>query len=280
MWLARGAHALIAGLLAAATLVGCATNSSLPGAADADSPWWKGHSASHTQAADDGITPSFNSTDQKPTNEGSTKQETATIHDPGAAQAADALASIARPGHNAYRIGPQDVLDISVFQAPELSKTLEVADNGTIDFPLIGETPVSGKTAQEVQRELTSRLGANYLQKPQVQVMVKEFNSNRVTVSGAVKSPGVFPYKGETLFQCVTMAGGLAPESNSMILVLRTTNGRRSAAKFNLAQIQRGKADDPTMQPGDVIVADTSAVKQGVNNILRYLPLAGFAALL
>ena len=196
------------------------------------------------------------------------------------AQTADALASVTTPGRSAYRIGPQDVLEISVFQAPDLSKTVEVADNGTIDFPLIGETPVSGKTAQQVQKDLSSRLGAKYLQNPQVQVMVKEFNSNRVTVSGAVKSPGVFPYKGETLFQVVTMAGGLAPESNSMILVLRTTNGKRSAAKFDLAQIQKGSLDDPTVQQGDVIVADTNVVKQGINNIMKYLPLAGFAALL
>ena len=128
---------------------------------------------------------------------------------------------MAKPGNTAYKIGPQDILDISVFQAPDLSKTVEVADNGTIDFPLIGETPASGKTAQEVQRDLSSRLGAKYLQNPQVKVRVKEFNSNRVTVSGAVKSPGVFPYKGETLFQFVTMAGGLAFEANSMVLVLR-----------------------------------------------------------
>ena len=144
------------------------------------------------------------------------------VSDPQAAQTAEALASMSTPGARAYRIGPLDVLDISVFQAPELSKTVEVADNGTIDLPLLGETPAAGKTAHELQRDLNSRLGAKYLQNPQVTVMVKEFNSNRVTVSGAVKSPGVFPYKGETLLQFVTMAGGLAPESNSMVLVLRT----------------------------------------------------------
>ena len=170
---------------------------------------------------------------------------------------------MATPGNHAYRIGPLDVLDISVFQAPELSKTVEVADNGTIDLPLLGETPAAGKTAQELQRDLNSRLGAKYLQNPQSTVTVKEFNSNRVTVSGAVKSPGVFPYKGETLLQYVTMAGGLAPESNSMVLVLRQINGKRSAAKFNLADIQSGSASDPTMQSGDVIVADTSVVKEG-----------------
>ena len=167
-----------------------------------------------------------------------------------------------------------------MFQAPDLSKTVEVADNGTIDLPLLGETPAAGKTAQELQRDLNSKLGAKYLQNPQTTVKVKEFNSNRVTVSGAVKSPGVFPYKGETLLQFVTMAGGLAPEANSMVLVLRQNNGKRSAAKFNIADIQNGNASDPPMQSGDVIVADTSAMKKGLNNILKVLPLAGFAALL
>jgi polysaccharide export outer membrane protein len=202
------------------------------------------------------------------------------VRDPSAAQAAESLVSVSKPGSLAYRIGPLDVLDISVFQAPDLSKTVEVADNGTIDLPLLGETPAAGKTAQELQRELNSKLGAKYLQNPQTTVKVKEFNSNRVTVSGAVKSPGVFPYKGETLLQFVTMAGGLAPESNSMVLVLRQNNGKRSAAKFNLSDIQSGNANDPRMQSGDIIVADTSVMKKGLNNILKVLPLAGFAALL
>ena len=164
--------------------------------------WWKGSpaAASNTQPTSDGITPSFNSTGQKASNGVSPRQETGSVRDPSAAQAAEALAAVAKPGNTAYRIGPQDVLDISVFQAPDLSKTVEVADNGTIDVPLIGETPASGKTAQELQRDLNSKLGAKYLQNPQVTVTVKEFNSNRVTVSGAVKSPGVFPYKGESLY--------------------------------------------------------------------------------
>ena len=157
---------------------------------------------------------------------------------------------------------------------------MEVADNGTIDLPLLGETPAAGKTAQELQRDLNARLGGKYLQNPQTTVKVKEFNSNRVTVSGAVKNPGVFPYKGESLLQFVTMAGGLAPESNSMVLVLRQNNGTRSAAKFNIADIQTGNVSDPALQSGDVIVADTSAMKKGLNNILKVLPLAGFAALL
>jgi len=225
------------------------------------------------------FTPSFVSKEQQPSNRVSPSQAPGAVSDPSAVRAADALASMATPGSRAYKIGPLDVLDISVFQAPELSKTVQVAENGDIDLPLLGETPAAGKTAQELQRDLNAKLGAKYLQNPQTTVIVKEFNSSRVTVSGAVKNPGVFPYKGESLHEFVTMAGGLAFEANSTVVVLRTINGQRSAAKFNVADIEGGRAPDPPVQSGDIIVADSSSVKTGYNALLKVLPLAGFAAL-
>jgi polysaccharide export outer membrane protein len=209
-----------------------------------------------------------------------TQTKTPTIQDATAAQTVESLAAVSTPNSRAYRIGPLDVLDISVFAAPDLSKTVEVNEYGMIDLPLLGDTQAAGKTARELQQDINSKLGTKYLQNPQTTVTVKEYNSNRVTVSGAVKNPGVFPYKGETLLQFVTMAGGLAPEANSMVVVVREDNGKRSAAKFNVANIQNGNAEDPRMQSGDVIVADTSVMKKGLNNILKVLPLAGFAALL
>jgi polysaccharide export outer membrane protein len=229
------------------------------------------------------VTPSVNSAEQTTSNLGSPRQDAGPMRDPSVARAADALAAAVTPGDTAYKIGPLDVLDISVFQAPELSKTVEVASNGTIDVPLLGETPVVGKSAYQVQQELNSRYGAKYLQNPQVTVSVKQFNSSRVTISGAVKNPGVFPYKGETLLQFVTMAGGLAPEANSMVVVLRQSNGARSGAKFNIADIEAGRADDPPMQAGDLVVADTSVVKKGfkviLTPIMKVLPLAAFAGI-
>jgi polysaccharide export outer membrane protein len=284
MSLRRGAALFVVLLIA---LFDSATNGSA-GDSTSTSPWWKGRPASSTS---EGMTPAFNSAGQTPVSGIPPRQPTQAqapetraarpaVRDASVTQTVDSLAAVSAPGNRAYRIGPLDVLDISVFQAPDLSKTVEVADNGTIDLPLLGETPAAGKTAQELQKELNSRLGAKYLQNPQTTVTVKEFNSSRVTITGAVKSPGVFPYKGETLMQYVSMAGGLAPEANSMILVLRQDNGKRSAAKFNLSDIQSGNANDPRMQSGDIIVADTSAMKKGLNSILKVLPLAGFAALL
>ena len=121
-----------------------------------------------------------------------------------------------------YRIGAQDVLDISVFQVPDLTKSVQVSDAGTINLPLLGEVPVAGKTAREVERDLTAKLGAKYLQNPQVTVYVKEYNSQQVTVEGAVQKPGVIPLKGHTsLLQLIAMANGFDPNSDWTVLVLR-----------------------------------------------------------
>jgi polysaccharide biosynthesis/export protein len=180
-----------------------------------------------------------------------------------------------------YQIGPMDVLDISVFNVPELTKTVEVAGNGTINLPLLGEVPAAGKTTQQLERELTAKLGAQYLQNPQVTVMVKENNSQHVTVQGAIEKPGVYPLKGKTtLLELVAMAGGFKDTSDSSVLVLRTSQGKRSAAKFDVADIQKGQEEDPIVQSDDVIVAGTSAIKQGFNAVLRALPLAGLFTML
>ena len=73
------------------------------------------------------------------------------------------------------------------------------------------------------------------------------------------------------------MAGGLGDVSDSTVLVLRQSNGKRSATKFDVSAIQNGKAEDPPLQPGDKLLAGTSAIKSGFNTILKALPIAGTA---
>jgi polysaccharide biosynthesis/export protein len=176
----------------------------------------------------------------------------------------------------AYRIGAQDVLDVSVFKVPELSKSVQVADTGTVNLPLVGEVPVAGKTAQQVERDLASRLGAKYLQNPQVTVYVKEHNSQSVTVEGAVKRPGVYPMKGKTsLLQSLAMAEGFQPDSDLTVVVFRYADGNRLAARFEVDNIRSGQAEDPVLQGGDVVVVGTSAIKETFNNVLRILPVVG-----
>jgi polysaccharide export outer membrane protein len=180
----------------------------------------------------------------------------------------------------AATIGPQDVLDITVFQVPELTKTLQVSDTGTINFPLLGEMTAAGKTPEELERELTSKLAADYLQNPVVTVLVKESNSQRVTISGAIDKPGIYPIKGPTsLMQIVALAGGFKDESDSTVLILRQKGGGRMAARYDVSEIENGRGQDPLLQANDVLVAGTSAIKKTYGAILKALPVAGLFAL-
>jgi polysaccharide export outer membrane protein len=199
---------------------------------------------------------------------------------PRAAEAAAEISAVTTAGSAAYKIGPQDVLEVTVFKVGELSKTAQVSEAGTISFPLVGDLRAAGRTPREVEKELAARLGAKYLQNPQVTVYVKEFNSQRVTVEGAVKRPGVFPLQGSlSLLQAIALAQGLEGVSDNTVLVFRETNGTRSAARFDISDIRSGTTDDPQLQAGDVVVAGTSTIKEGLGNILKLVPLASFAVL-
>lgn len=181
----------------------------------------------------------------------------------------------------AYRIGPQDVLEISVFKVPELSRSAQVSERGTLNLALVGEIRAAGHTAQDVERDLGKRLGAKYLREPQVTVLVKEYNSQRFTVEGAVRKPGVFAYRGQaTLLQAIAMAEGLDAVSDSSIVVFRMVEGKRAAARFDIDKIRRGTVDDPAIKAGDVVVVPSSTAKETFNTILKALPLAGIFALL
>jgi polysaccharide export outer membrane protein len=115
-----------------------------------------------------------------------------------------------------------------------------------------------------------------------VSVAIREYNSQRVTVEGAVKSPGVHALKSKTsLLQIVAMSGGLDnASSDSTVVVFRYTGGKRYAARFNLDAIKKGEAQDPPILPGDVVVANSSALKATWGDFLKALPVASFALLL
>ena len=191
------------------------------------------------------------------------------------------ITAVADPNSAAYKIGPMDVLEISVFKVPELSKSLQVSSVGSINLPLIGERTAAGRTAREIEKDLTREWGAKYLQNPQVTVFVKEYNSQRITVQGAVKKAGVFPIQGRmTLMQALATAGGLDKVSDSQVLVFRTDNGKRAAARFDVEDIHSGAATDPQLRAGDVVVAGKSSAKEAFNNVLKVVPLASFFLLL
>ncbi len=198
----------------------------------------------------------------------------------GAKRVAEQVTAASTPGNVGYKIGPQDMLDFSVFKVPELQRATQVSELGTINLPLIGEVKAAGRTATELERDVAAKLGKKYLQNPQVTIVVREYNSQRVTLEGAVKKPGVYPLRGRTtLLQMVATAEGFTDIGDSTVVIFRQDGEKKLAAKFDLGDIRSGAASDPVLQAGDTIVAPTSVTKEAFANIMKALPLATFAAL-
>jgi len=110
-----------------------------------------------------------------------------------------------------YVIGPEDVLDVDVFNVPELSKTVRVGNDGTISLALLGHVQAAGLTTSQLRAQLESKWSQTYLENPQVSVFVKEFHAQPVSLIGAVERPGLYQLTGpRTLIEVLAMAGGVA----------------------------------------------------------------------
>jgi polysaccharide export outer membrane protein len=175
----------------------------------------------------------------------------------------------------AYRIGPQDVLTVTVFRVPTLSGDLEVDAGGNVTMPLLGAVSVQGKTNTEVATDLAAKLGAKYLQSPEVQVVVKSSPSQRITLDGAVTKAGVFPIAGQTtLMRAIALAEGPSDDANlRRVVVFRTINGQRNAAAFDLQDIRRGLNPDPVIYGNDIIIVDGNAWRSRFKDIVQSMPL-------
>lgn len=121
-----------------------------------------------------------------------------------------------------YRIGPEDLLDITVFEAPEMNRSLRVSASGEISLPLLGAVKAAGLTPRELEFVLQELLRRTYMQDPHVGVYVREMESHPVSVFGAVKKPGVFQVRGgKTLLEVLSMAEGLAEDAGDTVIVMR-----------------------------------------------------------
>lgn len=172
-----------------------------------------------------------------------------------------------------YHIGPSDLLEISVFQVPEMSRTVRVNARGALTLPLIGQIQAGGLTGQQLEALLAQKLKETYLQDPQVSVFIKEFVSQRVTVSGSVNKAGVFPISGKTtLMQAIAMAGGLekfADEND--VKIMRERNGTREVLTYDLEPIRKGEVEDPLVHTSDVVVVARSDGRYAWRNAAEFL---------
>lgn len=165
---------------------------------------------------------------------------------------------------------PLDRLKVSVFREPEVSvDDILVDESGHIVLPLVGGVPAAGKSTEELAADIAAKL-LQYLRNPQVSVSVKQAASRRITVAGSVVQPGIYPLEGRTtLLQAVSLARGPSQVASlDQTLIFRVRDGQRTAARFNLDAIARGKQPDPEVLSGDTIAIGSSKFKTAWRDIV------------
>ena len=155
-----------------------------------------------------------------------------------------------------YRIGPEDVLDIAVWNNPAMSRTTPVRPDGMISLPLLNDIQAAGVTPMQLRDTITAKL-TEYLPNPEVSVIVREVNHFKISVLGEVKKPGRYDFKGQaTVLDAIAMAGGLSDfASRSRISILRNDGGtsRRIPVNYNKI-VSASEQADVRLQPGDIVL--------------------------
>lgn len=181
----------------------------------------------------------------------------ATAAVPGASQSSSAvpLAPKGAAGPE-YRIGPEDVLHVSVWENKELTLDVMVRPDGKISLPLIQDIQAEGLTAVELGNVIHARLVA-FLKEPQVSVIVTQVNAPKIFVVGNVAKPGPYPLRGDlSVLQALSLAGGFTQfASPRRIKLVRSTAGKQEVRKINYYNLlDSGGEDNYLLKPGDTIV--------------------------
>ena len=161
-----------------------------------------------------------------------------------------------------YEVGAGDVLEINVFGNDDLSRVPTIQTNGAVSLPLLGEVQISGLTVAEVKRKVTNLLAKDYLINPQVEVKVKEYQSQYVSVVGEVNSPGRKPIRGRMrLLDALIESGGFKTTSSGEVLITRTDGSFDDGKKAITVRISQSATIQDTinlelrLKNGDIISA-------------------------
>jgi len=164
-----------------------------------------------------------------------------------------------------YIIGPEDVLDITVWRNQDLSKVVQVRPDGRISLPLIGDITAVGKTPTQLTADISAKL-KDYKEAPTVAIVVREVNSYAIFVLGEVGKPGKYPLKSKTtLLQGLTIAGGFTgTAARNKLVVFRfndTSNGSvKMKASYDDIVLRDGSRQNLELKPGDTIVVPSETM--------------------
>jgi len=154
-----------------------------------------------------------------------------------------------------YHIGANDLVAVSVFDAPELNRSVRVSASGEISLPLLGAFHVAGRTPRELETSIADRLRAHYMKDPQVSVFVLDMQSHGVSVFGAVEKPGVYQIRGvASLVEVLSLAAGIAQDAGDTVIVVRGSEAPRPAANApgaNAADASNGSRNGAPISTGN-----------------------------
>jgi polysaccharide export outer membrane protein len=163
------------------------------------------------------------------------------------------------------RLGPEDVLTVDVFDQPIYSRSnIVVPPNGKINYPLIGQILVAGRTTEEIEQEITQKL-MEYIIDPKVTVQINQVHSLKYMIIGEVAAPGIFEMpRRMSLTEGLAKAGYLSRYGdNDKVNILRMQpGGTPMPIKVPLKDIEKGKAPDVFIVPGDTIIVGSNWWKQ------------------
>lgn len=168
---------------------------------------------------------------------------------------ADTQSVLSPEERKTYIIGVEDELQISVWKEPELSTTLLVRPDGMITLPLINDVSAVGLKTEELEAVLTEKL-KNFVNEPQVTVIVRGIRSRKVSLVGEVSHQGTYPINGDmTVLELLAAAGGIGTFAKSdSIYILRQQGGKKVRIPFHYKKALEGKSENLVLQPGDLIV--------------------------
>ncbi len=173
------------------------------------------------------------------------------------ARGAAADATPAKPHDDSFVIGNDDVLAINVWKEPDISRSIPVRSDGKISLPLVGEVQAAGLTPLKLEKDIAGKL-KNYIDEPEVTVMVQQVNSQKFNILGQVVRPGSYVIANSpTVLDAIALAGGFRDfAKQKSIYVLRQGAGGDSRIPFNYKDVSQGKnmAQNIKLQPGDTII--------------------------
>lgn len=150
-------------------------------------------------------------------------------------------------GDGEYQVGPSDLLEVFVWKEPDLTATVVVRPDGKISLPLINEIDANGKTAAELQQEISTKL-KRYLATPVVNVILKEINSPKISVLGNVKKPDQYKIQQRvTVLDAIALAGGFTDfAKRDRVYVIRNTGSGVQKIRVNVKDFL-GDRDQPVV---------------------------------